>query len=487
MEPMISLKNVSKRYPLYARPTDRFKEMFLLGAIKRHRDFWALQDVDLAIMPGETVGLVGSNGAGKSTLLKLITGISRPTRGELAVRGRISALMELGAGFHNEFTGRENIYMNCSILGMSRREVEEKLDDIIAFSELGDFVDRPIRTYSSGMFMRLGFSVAIFTDPDILIIDEILAVGDEYFQSKCFRKIREFRERGKTILFVSHALNTVRGLCRRAVWMDGGKVVSDGLSVEVTNMYLNFQRRRIGERVLQENAGAGFGEPASGCAEMPAPPPAEVEGGTEPTTVAEAPVAAPAEAAAAPDAAGPPPDRQAGQDSAARLGTREGEIWKVEFLDAAGQAKAVFDHGESLTVRLYFKAEGHVPSPNMGVSIWRNDGVLAYGTSTAKDGVSLPVLPPGGYLDFILDDCFLMSGEYEVSVAIFCPDDLHPYDFHDRLHRLQVTASRRDEGVMWTPHRYRYVLDDGKTVREYTAERNPVPQMTYGRNPEEGA
>ena len=123
----------------------------------------------------------------------------------------------------------------------------------------------------------------------------------------------------------------------------------------------------------------------------------------------------------------------------------------------------------------------------MGVSIWRNDGVLAYGTSTAKDGVSLPVLPPGGYLDFILDDCFLMSGEYEVSVAIFCPDDLHPYDFHDRLHRLQVMASRRDEGVMWTPHRYRYVLDGGKTVREYTAERNPVPQMTYGRNPAEDA
>ncbi|MBP7864339.1 MAG: ABC transporter ATP-binding protein [Acidobacteria bacterium] len=495
MKPVIEIRDAGKKYNVYKRPTDRLKEMACLGRLHRHQELWALRGVSLSVTPGETLGFVGSNGAGKSTLLKLITGISRPSEGDITVRGRISALMELGAGFHTEFTGRENIYMNCSILGMSRKEIDERLDDIIAFSELGEFIDRPIRIYSTGMFMRLGFSVAVFTEPDILIIDEILAVGDEYFQSKCFRKIREFRDKGKTILFVSHSINSVRGLCRRALWLDGGRVVADGDSVDVTNRYLNFQRRRIGERMILDGAAVeylredlpgpgetetaeapGPGAPAPGAA---AEPPAEAPRDTRSEPLPEpqpAPEAAPSLSTSGTERAS---ERAEGRPvPCPRTGTREGEIWKVEFLDAEGKVRTAFEHGEPLVVRLHFRSNGRVPNPNMGVSIWRNDGILAYGTSSAKDGASLPELPPEGYLDFILDDCTLMSGEYEVSVAIFCPDDIHPYDFHDRLYPLQVMASRRDEGVLWTPHRYRYVLDRGRRVIEHVAGRHPVPAMT---------
>jgi ABC-type polysaccharide/polyol phosphate transport system ATPase subunit len=438
MIPVIDIQNVGKKYLIYRHPLDRIKERLLFGSRTYHQALWALKDIHLSIQPGESVGFVGSNGAGKSTLLKLISGISRPTEGSIEVRGRVSALMELGAGFHYEFTGRENIFMNCSILGMSRSEIEQKLDRIIDFSELKDFIDRPIKIYSTGMFMRLGFSVAINTEPDILLVDEILAVGDEYFQSKCYRKIQEFREKGKTVIFVSHAVNTLRGLCQRTVWLDGGRIVADGPSVDVTDAYLNFQRERIGRQLRLEEAADD--SPAAEAAEPAA--------------------AAVAVAEESGSRSGLPP----------RMGTREAEIHRVEILDADEKPRTEFRHGELLIIRLHFRGRDRIPSPNLGVSIWRNDNVLCYGSSSAKDGASLPELPPEGYLDFIIPSCPLLSGEYEVSAAIFCPDDIHPYDFHNRLYRFQVRSPRRDEGIAYIPHRYRYVLDGGQTVVEREAD-----------------
>jgi energy-coupling factor transporter ATP-binding protein EcfA2 len=335
--------------------------------------------------------------------------------------------MELGAGFHDDFTGRENIYMNCSILGMTRDQIRRKIDEIIAFSELGEFIDRPIKIYSTGMFMRLGFSVAINTDPDILLIDEILAVGDEYFQTKCYDKIKEFRRQGKTVIFVSHSTNTVRGLCERAVWLEGGRIRADGDSVEVTDLYLNYQRNRIGHRRLSE-------------------------GLTQPEALPEE------------------TDSVTGQEENAdetpvltRQGTREGEIHEVEILDEDGNPRDIFDFGETIVIRLHFRSKGRVPNPNIGVSIWRNDNILSYGSSSAKDATSLDELPASGYVDYIIPNATLMNGDYEVSAAIFCPDDIHPYDFHNRLYRFQVRCRRRDEGVTYLKHYYRYVLDEGET------------------------
>jgi ABC-type polysaccharide/polyol phosphate transport system ATPase subunit len=449
MVPVIRLHELGKKYLIYRHPLDRIKERLLFGRRIYHQALWALQNVHMEILPGESVGFVGSNGAGKSTLLKLICGITRPTVGSIEVRGRVSALMELGAGFHYEFTGRENIFMNCSILGMTRPEIEQKLDRIIEFSELGDFIDRPIKIYSTGMFMRLGFSVAINTDPDVLLVDEILAVGDEYFQSKCYRKIQEFREKGRTVIFVSHAVNTLRGLCQRAVWLDGGRVMADGPSVEVTDAYLNFQRQRIGRQLRLEQ-----GEEA----------------------VAGAPEEASPDAAAAPEA-----DTAARSGLPPRMGTREAEIYRVELLDGEGRERSVYRHGEPLVVRMHFRSHSRIPTPNLGVSIWRNDNVLCYGSSSAKDGTSLPELPPEGILDFVIPSCPLLNGDYEVSVAIFCPDDIHPYDFHNRLYRFQVRTPRRDEGVAYLPHLYRYSLDGGRTIVE--REANPAEPERFTADP----
>jgi len=430
MEPVIDIQHVGKKYSLYNRPFDRVKEVLSFGKKSYHDELWALKDISLSMRPGESVGFIGSNGAGKSTLLKLISGISAPSEGVLRVRGRISALMELGAGFNSEFTGRANIYMNCSILGMPKKEIETKVDEIIEFSELGEFIDRPVKIYSSGMFMRLGFSVAINTDPDLLLVDEILAVGDEYFQSKCYEKLKFFREQGKTIIFVSHAVNTIRGLCERAIWLDEGRILADGDSIDVTDRYLNFQRARIGKQMRIKQTDT------------------EMETGTENGLVEsseETPVIT-------------------------RQGTREGEIHKVEILDSDDQPRTVFDFGETIIIRLFFRSNKRVLNPNIGVSIWRNDNVLSYGSSSAKDGASLDVLPPEGYVDFIVPGNALMNGEYEVSTGIFCPDDIHPYDFHNRLYRFQVRCRRRDEGVIYVKHHYRYVLDDGRKVVEKEAD-----------------
>ncbi|MBD1822597.1 ABC transporter ATP-binding protein [Cyanobacteria bacterium FACHB-DQ100] len=232
----ISLKNVSKCYKRYARPVDRLKEILLPGK-SRAESFWAIRDIDLDISKGETVGIVGQNGAGKSTLLQVITQTLTPTTGSLRVNGRISALLELGSGFNPEFTGRQNVFFNGRILGLSQAEIEERFDRITGFADIGDFIDQPVKTYSSGMFIRLAFAVAVNTDPDILIVDEALAVGDVFFQQKCFTRLRELQESGVTLLFVSHDSGAVCKLCDRAILIEHGKVVLDATPRQVVDLY----------------------------------------------------------------------------------------------------------------------------------------------------------------------------------------------------------------------------------------------------------
>jgi lipopolysaccharide transport system ATP-binding protein len=236
-EAVISLKNVSKCFERYARPADRLKEILLPG--KSHCDqFWALQGIDLEIQRGETLGMIGRNGSGKSTLLQIIAGILQPTTGEVAVRGRVSALLELGSGFNPEFTGRQNVFFNGRILGLSQAEVEAKFDDIAAFADIGDFIDQPVKTYSSGMFVRLAFSVAVNIDPDILIVDEALAVGDVVFQHRCMRRMRDLMNSGSTTLFVSHDASAIRTLCSTAILLDQGRLINAGRPANIMNQYL---------------------------------------------------------------------------------------------------------------------------------------------------------------------------------------------------------------------------------------------------------
>ena len=234
-ETVINLAHITKIYRLYNRPQDRFKETFSLSHKKYSRDFYALKDISFQIERGESVGFVGKNGSGKSTLLKILTGVLSPTGGTKQIDGRISALLELGAGFNMEFTGMENIYLNGTIMGISREEMEKRIDSIVAFADIGDFIWQPVKTYSSGMFVRLAFAVAIHVDPEILIVDEALAVGDTRFQMKCMDKFMEFMQAGKTILFVSHDVNMIKRFCSRVIWINEGDMVMDGAAEVVTD------------------------------------------------------------------------------------------------------------------------------------------------------------------------------------------------------------------------------------------------------------
>lgn len=237
MEEAIRIQGVSKRFKIYQGKMYNIKERLLYWGQQKSEDFWALKDIDLIIPKGASIGLIGKNGSGKSTLLKLISKILYPTKGEVKVNGRMSTLLELGAGFHPDFTGRENIYLNASILGFSKKDINRKLDEIIAFSELEHFIDTPVRNYSSGMYMRLGFSIAIHVDPDILLMDEIMAVGDYEFQQKCMERILNFKNAGKTIVFVSHASRQVKQLCDMTVWLEHGNIVRFGPSEVVLDEY----------------------------------------------------------------------------------------------------------------------------------------------------------------------------------------------------------------------------------------------------------
>ncbi|MHB1130990.1 MAG: ABC transporter ATP-binding protein [Chloroflexota bacterium] len=249
MEVALALEGVSKRFVIHHEKARSFQDTLVNFFQRRNgttEEFWALRDVTFSVAEGETLALIGRNGSGKSTILKLITRILKPSTGTITVRGRVSALVELGAGFHPDLTGRENIYLNGSIMGFSRQEMASKFDEIVDFAEMGRFIDTAVKHYSSGMYARLGFAVAVSVDPEILIIDEVLSVGDEHFKNKCLVRIQDFKSRGKTILFVSHAMETVTSLCDRAVWLDGGHVLADGPVRSVVDGYLSSMGCQVG-------------------------------------------------------------------------------------------------------------------------------------------------------------------------------------------------------------------------------------------------
>jgi ABC-type polysaccharide/polyol phosphate transport system ATPase subunit len=405
--PAVAIREVSKRFRLHrGRRVSTVKDFFVrggAGGLFSGEALWAIRDLTLDVTRGRMVGLIGSNGSGKSTLLKLIGGILKPTVGTIQVDGRVSALIELGAGFHPDFTGRENIQVNGILLGLSRAEVRERFDDIVAFAGLAPFIDNPVKTYSSGMYMRLGFAIAVTVDPDILLIDEVLAVGDEAFQHKCVGKIQEFKARGKTIVLVSHDLGAVERLCDEAVWMDGGRLMAQGPTREIIDRYLN--------HVAREEARALGAEHRQ------------------------------AEAAA-----------RAG--SAQRWGSREVEITAVRVLDARGEERYLYDAGEACTIHLTFRAARPVEDPVFGLGVFRRDGLCCYGTNTAIDGLAWGKVAGDGELTVTIERLDLVEGEYLLDVAVHARDG-YPYDYHSRLYAFAVRSRLKEAGIARLRHEWR--------------------------------
>jgi lipopolysaccharide transport system ATP-binding protein len=366
--------------------------------------FQALKEVTFAVPSGHTLGIIGSNGSGKSTLLKLLAGIYRPDGGKIMVQGKVGALLELGAGFHPEFSGRENIFINGIVLGLSKREVRQHFDDIIRFAELEAFIDEPVKTYSVGMYMRLGFSVAVHADPDILLIDEILAVGDEGFTQKCYDRLAAFRRRGKTIILVSHDLSTVSRWCDRVVWLENGIVQEQGLPQRVIDLYR--------QHIAAQEAEVAVGEHLRTAQEV-----SQAQEG----------------------------------ETANRWGSREVEIVSVKMLHRSGQERYVYQSGEPVRVVIHYRVHHPVPDTVFGIALMRNDGLWCYGTNTAAEDIPLPPLGEEGNVEVLLERLDFVAGTYYLDVAVHAMDG-SPYDYHHGLYFFTVKSDLQDVGVCRIPH-----------------------------------
>ncbi|HEX9724174.1 MAG TPA: ABC transporter ATP-binding protein [Vicinamibacteria bacterium] len=391
----------------------------LIGELRPDEIFSALSGVTFNVWEGSTFAVIGRNGSGKSSLLKVLAGITKPTSGEVEVNGRVSALIELGAGFHPEISGRENVFINGIMLGLSKREITERFDEIVEFAELEEFIDAPVKNYSSGMYMRLGFAVAIHVNPDVLLIDEVLAVGDQEFVHKCLDKISEFRRRGKTILLVTHSLGLVEKLADEAIWLDGGKIQVRGDPKKVVDAYLAQVTSREEEALAaaEEQAVAAF--------------------------------------SGSPEAEPAPDEESPSQREKGRWGSREVEITEAALLGSDGEPRHVFDTGEPVTVRLRIKSSGTIKDFVFGIGIFNADGVCCYGTNTDIEEFVPLSLSGDGEVRFALDRLDLVEGTYFLDVAAHQRDG-YPFDYHRSLHAFRVNSRVKDLGIYRPAHRWEF-------------------------------
>jgi ABC-type polysaccharide/polyol phosphate transport system ATPase subunit len=390
----------------------------LLSDLRPDQTFTALDAVSFEVPRGCTFGVIGENGSGKSTLLKLLAGITKPTRGQIEVDGRISALIELGAGFHPEISGRENVAINGIMLGLSKREVEERFEEIVAFAELEDFIEAPVKTYSSGMYVRLGFAVAIHVDPDVLLIDEVLAVGDEAFTRKCLDKIGEFRRRGKTILLVTHSLGLVEKMCDDVIWLRHGRVADRGDPKRVVDAYLTYVAGGEEARLTQEHQRA-----AEEVVAVPSPPSAE-----EPA----------------------PHGYREG-----RWGSRDIEITGVTLRDARGRRRYVYAPGETLAIELSVRVHHPVDDFVFGLGLFTADGVSVYGTNTHIEEYRSKRAEGDGLVRLVLENLRLVEGTYLLDVAAHKRDGT-PFDYHRGLYSFRVKSRIKDVGSYRPEHQWSF-------------------------------
>jgi ABC-type polysaccharide/polyol phosphate transport system ATPase subunit len=387
---MVLVQNVSKLYRLYRHPADRLREMVPFPSRKLHQDFWALRDINFQVEKGETLGIVGANGCGKSTLLQIICGILQPTTGRVVTTGRIAALLELGAGFNPEFTGRENVFLNGEIMGLSRAKIERALPSIAAFAEIGEFLERPVKEYSTGMYVRLAFATAIHVEPEILVVDEALAVGDAVFANRCVRKFEELRERKITVLFVSHDLGLVKRLSDRALLLVDGGIHAQGEPSHVINQYVGLvlEKQKADRGPARTQIAAGF-----------------------------------------------------------RHGDRTSEILEVQMLDAQGKAAEVLTGGDEARVRVRCVFREATTDPKVGILIRNRIGMDVYGTNTAVERIKLGSFDAGDELDLEFRfECWLAPQQYTLTVATQNADGTS-HDWLDDVLAFEVVDSRALAGV----------------------------------------
>jgi ABC-type polysaccharide/polyol phosphate transport system ATPase subunit len=434
----VEFQGVSKSYAIYDSPGDRFRELVSLNRIKRHRDFWALHDLTFEVRRGETFCIVGENGSGKSTLLQMVAGILQPSSGTITVDGRVSALLELGAGFNPEFTGRDNVYLNGSILGLTTRQIDERYKNIETFAEIGDFINQPVKTYSSGMVVRLAFAVAINVDPEILLVDEALAVGDIYFRQRCMRKVHEMRTRGITILFVSHAVADVKAIGDRALWLDHGRVVELGDPDRVVARYLAAMVEKDSTYL-------------------------QIKAGTEAQRQSAGPVRAPEVVETIPNI-----DH--------RYGDGRAEVLGIAVLDEQGRPLHLLDPSSRILVRISVRAREEVPMPMVGFMLRNQLGMDFSGTNTAREGYELAPMQPGDIytVDFYLDLPELYPASFSFSPAI-ADGTLLGYRMCDWIDNAVVLQMGRSEAQI-----YGYIHLPCRVEVNSRVKREPVLEKRIG-------
>ena len=448
MKPAIDVINVSKVYRRYARRKhfatlkSALLDGSLLGDLKPEEAFPALRGVSFTVPKGCTYGVIGRNGSGKSTLLKCVAGITRPTEGSVEVDGRISALIELGAGFHPEISGRENIFINGIMLGLTKKEVTRRFDEIVEFAEMAEFIDAPVKTYSSGMYMRLGFAVAIHVDPEVLLVDEVLAVGDQGFTHKCLDKFSEFRRRNKSILLVTHSLDLVEKFCDEAHWLDHGKTKGEGDPKRVVAAYvINVEDSEENELAKAESARV-----AASASEGPGPAQAARDSSPANVPVDEAPQN-PVDDATTP--------RDGFKAAEGRWGTREIEIAEVTISGPGGETGHVFQSGDAIKVHMQVTAKEPITDFVFGLGLFNADGVCVYGTNTGLEELSLSEIDGNGEVTFTIDHLDLVEGTYRLDLAAHKLDG-YPYDYHRLLYTFRIKSRVRDVGIYRPDHKWSF-------------------------------
>lgn len=408
---VIKVDNIYKKFKVYYDKGQTFKEKILFKNRNYYEDRWVLKGISLNVKKGEAVGLIGENGSGKSTLLKLMTKIMYPDKGTIEIKGRVSSLIELGAGFHPDMSGRENIYTNASIFGLAKKEIESRLNDIIEFSELEEFIDNPVRTYSSGMYMRLAFSVAINVDADVLLIDEILAVGDANFQAKCFNRLREIKNNGTTIVIVSHSLGQIEQICDKTLWIDSGIIKLEGKPRDVHPYYLEFMGNKY-----RKNEEASLSSDVEDTAES-------ISG------------------------------EVLKSEEKKRWGSMEARIKDVILYNHKNEITDFFKTGEDIKIEIKYETLREVEEPVIGIGIFRNDGVHCYGTNTNIERITNIPLKSNGVIICRIKDNNLIAGVYNLDVAIHTRDGFD-YDYYKEAKTFHIYSDLQDVGITRLEHEW---------------------------------